>query len=338
MFKRYEVTAYRATFWFLSIVLYWVLIFLTWWNTRFRVFLGYEIFMEISTRKRISDIMGNMDALSERAWNAISESGAMSSTFLSVAFVMALVMFFAPFIVRRDYRRPVRGLFKLPIMALLCYLFVMLLNMILAASMQLALHYYLQTRPGQDFLMFLIHPCYLFFPFAMKSVPGFLAQILYIVFICSVLTMKGRRRFVPMEERDDPDAQDHHEDAHDESDENITACTMETDRLCRILNAKTSQPSLVHETRCDIMNYIRIPAQIENDINMGMEHYRIVLLEAGKSLRRIIDENPARPGACDAFQYVIDEMEHMEYCRAEDCVAQRGWLATKRTAPEKQEA
>ncbi len=340
MFKRYEVTAYRVTFWFLSIALYWVLVFLAWWNTRFRVFLGYEIFMEISARKRISAIMANMDALVERAWFAIAESGTMPGVFLVVPLVMALVMFAAPFIVRRDYRRSVRGAFMLPVMALLCYLFAMLMNMVVAASMELALHYYLQTKPGPDFFMFLVHPLYLLYPPAMKSVPGFVAQIVYVVFICSVLTTKGRRRFVAWEENAANDAP-HEEAAPGESgepdmqDEGVAACTMETDRLCRILDAKTAQPSLVHEVRGDIVDYIRIPFQIENDVNMGMAHYRIVLLEAAKSLRRIVDENPARPihsEACDAFEYVIGEMERMEYCTANDCVALRSWLATKRPA------
>ena len=347
MFKRYEVTAYRATFWFLSIVLYWVLVFLAWWNTRFRVFLGYEVFMEISARKRISAILANMDALTERAWLAIAESGSLPGVFLTIPLVMALVMFAAPFIVRRDYHRPVRGAFMLPIMALLCYLFAMLMNMVVAASMELALHHYLHTRPSPDFFMFLVHPLYLLYPPALKSVPGFFAQVIYVIFICSVLTTKGRRRFVPHEESAALDAppgevaSPHNAgglDESDEPDENITACTMETDRLCRIIDAKVSQPSLVHEIRGDIVDYIRIPFQIENDVNMGMEHYRIVLLEAAKSLRRIVEENPARPGACDAFEYVVGEMERMEYCTADDCVALRSWLAMKRPAQEKQEA
>ena len=349
MFKRYQVSAYRATFWFLSIVLYWVLVFLAWWNTRFRVFLGYEIFMEISARKRISAIMANLDALSERAWLAIAESGSTPGIFLAIPLAMAVVMFCAPFIVRRDYRRPVRGVFMLPLMTLLCYLFAMLMNMVVSASMELALHHYLHTEPGRDFFMFLVHPLYLLYPPALKSVPGFVSQVVYVAFICSVLTTKGRRRFVPYGEGGAHDALPDGAAPNgssapgdlgesDEPDENVTTCVMETDRLCRIIEAKVSQPSLAHEIRGDIADYIRIPFQVESDVNMGMEHYRIVLLEAAKSLRRIVDENPARPGACDAFEYVVGEMERMEYCTADDCVALRSWLAMKRPAQEKQEA
>jgi hypothetical protein len=329
MFKRYQVTAYRATFWFVSIVLYWALIFLAWWNTRFRVFLGYEVFMEISARKKIPAIMANMDALTGRAWTAMTDSGPVPGMFLAIPLVMALIMFIAPFIVRRDYRRPVRGTFMLPLMALLCYLFTMLMNMVAAASMELALYYYTQTKPGQDFFMLLIHPLYLFYPPALRSVPGSAAQVLYIAFICSVLTMRRRRPFVADAENTAPVAET--PPAHGETDENVAAaaCAMEADRLCRIIESKVAQPSLINVIRNDIAEYIRIPSQIEKDVNTGIEYYRIVLMEAAKSLRRIVAKPPARPGTREAFEYVIDELERMEYCTTSDAQALRNWLAAK---------
>lgn len=335
MFKRYQISTYRAMFWFISLILYWVLIFFSWWNTRFRVFLGYEMFMDLLDRKKLPDIFSNLDELSERAWLAIADSGATPGIFLTIPLVMAIVMFAAPFFVRRDYRAPLRGVVMLPLTAILCYIFTGLINMVVAACMGLGIHHYLDTSPGPDFLMFLVHPLYLLYPPALKSIPGFAAQIVYVVFICSVLTTKGKKRFRAIPEEGDEAVQ--YEtyaepamyDEEKEEDENITSCVMETDRLCRIIDSKVSQPSLVHRIRSGIMDYINTPHQVESDVNMGMPHYRIVLVEAAKQLREMIDEDPKRPGAREAFEFVINDMEKMEYCTQQDCAALRYWLKVK---------
>ena len=335
MFRRLRISAPRALVWFLATICYWALIFFAWWETRFRVFLGAEIFTELASRKALSAILRNLEVLEKDAWIAIADSVRLPMIFLLVPLVMAAVMFLAPFFVRRDYRGAVKGAFMLPVTTILCYIFASLMNLVIAASVTLGLYVYLQIRPGPDFFMYLVHPLYLLAPPAMNSLPGLLSQCVYLLFITSVLTTPGRRRWVPAaDEADearyagDGEAKGPEDAPAKEQvlDSNYRACILETDRLCRIIDMRTSQPSLAHSVRTAIVDYIDVPGNVASAIEKGSSPYRIVLLEAAKSLRKTIGENPDRPGAKDAFLYVAIEMGHMEYCSPEECAAMREWL------------
>lgn len=338
MFGRYRISPPRAVFWLTTAVLYWVCVFLAWTQTRWRVFLGYEIFTEISARRGLSAIFADIDALGERAWTAIAEAGPVPASLFVVPVVMTLVMLSTPFAVRRDYRRAIRGIIFLPIMAIMSYLFTMLMNMVAAASVELALHFWLGISPGPDLFIFLVHPLYLFLPTAIGSVPGTLSQVVYLLFIVSVLTTPGRRR------ADDDYEQEHDEvddvglapiDEGSDDEEDARICEMEAERLCRIISVKFGQPHLASDVKRDIKIYIGTPGALRNALGQGMDHYRIVLLEAAKSLRMILDGNPTRPGAADAFEYMVDEMTRLEYCTEHDARTLKSWVASKRAAAER---
>ena len=336
MFRRLQITVPRILIWCVSIACYWMLIFFAWWETRVHVFLGAEIFTELSERKGFSTIMGNLEALEKNAWVALADSERLPMIFLLVPLIMALVMFLAPFFVRKDYRGAVKGAFMLPVTAILCYVFASLMNLVIAASVTLGLYVYLMIKPGPDFFMYLVHPLYLLAPPLMKNLPGLASQCVYLLFITSVLTTPGKRRWVATAEPEidlaSPTGQ------RTVANENHRACILEMDRLCRIIDMKTAEPTLVHSVRADITDYIDKSKNMTELSENGSTAYKTVLFEAAKSLRKTVEEDPERPGARDAFLYVVNEMNHMEFCTPDEYTVMLGWLEKlEKNKPESQE-
>lgn len=346
MFRRYQLTPIRVIFWIVSVTAVCILLFLARERTRFDVYVGYEIFTEISARKKPADIINNISALQERAAADIAQAEDDPPIFSVIHLLTGLVMFFAPFVVRRDHGRPVRGFITLPLMAFLCYLFAVLTNMVVSAGAQLALHSYVGTKPGPGFFISLVTPLHLFWPTGMGSAYGTASQIIYIIYICSVLTTKGRKRAHAQGEEAHHAEQDHLEnelsteqqEAEDVAEptaaasdgSNETACALELDRLCRIIDGKFGDKQLTHAIHTEVRDHINTPNKVEEDIRAGIEPYRIVLLSAAKCIRRAIDDEPSRTSAHEAFLYIIDEMQRMEYCSDRDCTTLRSWLELKR--------
>ncbi|MDR2780303.1 MAG: hypothetical protein LBB28_04180, partial [Synergistaceae bacterium] len=135
MFNRIEISIGRAFFWPIANLIYWGLVFLSWWDTKFKVFLGVSIVEKFGELRNFSAVMQNIGELEGRARISLAESGAMPSEFIMIPLVMAVVLFIVPFVVRRDYGAPVKGVVILPAMTLLCYFFTSMLNMIVVAAM-----------------------------------------------------------------------------------------------------------------------------------------------------------------------------------------------------------
>lgn len=313
----------------IATVTYWALIFFAWWETRFRVFLGAEIFMELSARKGFSDIISNLEKLEGNAWTSLANSTPPHGIFLLVPIAMTVMMFAAPLLVRKDYRSAVKGVFVLPATVVLCYIFASLMNLVVAAGINLLICLYLQVKPGPDFFVHLVHPLYLFAPSIMANAPGLLSQCVYMLFIASVLTIPGKRRWMPYPDEPDERTTGGDENADpdepEEKDENCNACVLEMDRLCRIIETKTEHPELAHLVKADISYYIDTDENVARAIEAGFTTYKIVLVEAAKALKAVIDEAPDTRGAKDAFLYVADEMRRMEYCNSEEHSALREW-------------
>ena len=334
MFGRLEISLGRALFWFIATAGYWMIIFLTWMDTRFKVFMWSHVIYEWADKKNLSDILADPAALEGPVWVQISKSGTMPADFISIPIVMAILLFLAPFTVRNDYRRPVRGYAMVPLIVLMCYVSVSLLNAVTAAGIGLGLHLYRQSIPGPDFFMFMVHPLYLAYPL-FESIPGFLSQCLYIAFIYSVISTPGRRR--PHHDRGgrqpgvDAQINTASTPAYDayEEDEDKRACVMETDRLCRILHANFGRPAFIHSVRNEIMDYISRPSRISRDVEIGIPHYRIVLSEARNIVRRSFEESGNSHGERDIILFITDEMERMGYVTDEDSKAMRELTAEK---------
>ncbi|MDR3280532.1 MAG: hypothetical protein LBT23_08465 [Synergistaceae bacterium] len=318
MFNKIEVSIMRAFFWPVANLVYWGLIFFSWWDTRYRVFIGSSILRHLSERRGFAYIMEHMGEIESHTHIVLAKSEVLPNEFLMIPLVMAVVLFIAPFVVRRDYREPVTGVIVLPAMTLLCYLFASIMNIIVVAAMSAGIYFLLLKTPGPDIFMFMVHPLYLIFPI-FKSVPGFLSQCVYLAYIASILITPSSRAAGREEEGldddeyyDDPD----YPDADDDWDK--SACLMEMDRLTRILNSKFDTPSFIDTVRTDVAEYINRRAQIRNDVKLGMAHYKIVLTETKNSMRRVLDADPKSSRAAEAYGFIIDEMERMEYVTPED--------------------
>ncbi|MDR1508362.1 MAG: hypothetical protein LBS53_01835 [Synergistaceae bacterium] len=312
MFNRIEISIGRAFFWPTANLIYWGLIFLAWWDTRFKVFLGISMVEKFGELRDFSAVMKNISELEGWAHTAIAKSGAMPSEFIMIPLVTAVVLFIVPFVVRRDYGAPVRGAIILPAMTLLCYFFTSILIMIVVAAMSAGIHYLMFRIPGPDIFMFMIHPLYLIYPF-FDSLPGFTSQCVYLIYTASVLCTESIDEDEKFDDRDDEfDA------PSDDDDWDKSACLMEMDRLTRILNTKFDTPAFIERVRADVSEYINSPAQIRNEMKLGLPHYKIILTETKNSLFAILDADPKTPKASDAFAFVIDEMVRMEYISAED--------------------
>jgi hypothetical protein len=355
MFNKIEISLPRAFFWLTSAVIYWGMIFFSWWDTRYRIFYGAEIFKEFFTRRKLSSLFQTLSpadatALEQQVWMELANNGALPTVFMIVPLVMAMILLIAPFTVRRDCRGPVTGIVSLPLTTFLTYLCVSLLNTMLAAGITGGLFYTLDMKPSPDFFMFLIHPAYLLFPPAMKNLAGFLSQCLYIAFIASVLTVPNRfeeqhedippvaergsalfaalprRENAPLRERAGEEGE---EESDEDSDWNRSACVMEMDRMSRILNSKFQHPALINNMRLDIADYIKQASRVNRDIRNGITHYQIVLRQAERSFRRTIEAEGAKPGAIECLTYIVDELARMEFSTKQEAETARAWIAEK---------
>jgi hypothetical protein len=313
MFSRIEISIGRAFFWPVANLIYWGLVFLAWWDTRFKVFLGVSVAEKFSELRNFAAVMQNIGELEGQTQIALAASGSMPVEFIMIPLVTSAVLFIVPFVVRRDYNAPVRGVIILPAMTLLCYFFTSLLNMIVVAAMSAGIHYLLFRIPGPDIFMFMIHPLYLIYPI-FDSLPGFASQCVYLVYTASVLCTPS----IYEDEDGEYDGEDDTFDESDGDDWDKSACLMEMDRLTRILNTKFDTPSFIERVRSDVSDYINRPAHIRNEMKLGQTHYKIILTETKNSLRSIMDSDPKTPKASEAFMFVIDEMIRMEYISPED--------------------
>jgi hypothetical protein len=119
------------------------------------------------------------------------------------------------------------------------------------------------------------------------------------------------------------------EEMEEESAEewNKTACTMEMDRLTRLIDAKTQSPALVEDIRRELSDYINKSPAIHENLKGGSPHYKVILVQAAAYLRRAIAENPQNTAAATAFLFVADEMEKMEYVTSNEREAMGAWLS-----------
>ncbi|MDR1581279.1 MAG: hypothetical protein LBS35_13065 [Synergistaceae bacterium] len=320
MFNKIEISLWRAFFWPVANLIYWGLIFLAWWDTRFKVFLGVSIIEKVGELRSFSAAMANMAELESGAHIAVAESGVMPGEFIMIPLVMSVVLFLVPFVVRRDHKGPVGGVIVLPSMTLLCYIFASFLNIIVVAAMSAGIHYLLFRVPGPDMFMFMVHPLYLIFPI-FRNVPGFLSQCLYLVYAATVLCADSRL------EDEDEEFDDYGEyvDSDGEDDWDRSACVMEMDRLTRILNTKFEAPPFIDRLRGDIAKSINEPGMVKDETRMGQTHYHIILTETKNSLMEILSEDPETPKAREAFAFVVNEMARMQFISPEDATAMKNF-------------
>jgi hypothetical protein len=157
----------------------------------------------------------------------------------------------------------------------------------------------------------MIHPLYLFAPPLMKSVTGTLSQLVYLSFIYSVLSIPNS--YVEEAEPAVSAAEPRPLGGLPGEDWNKSVCTMEMDRLIRLIDAKVQEPILTNTIRGDISDYINKSQLLNDDIQSGISHYNAILLQAAATVRRLLAENPAKPGAPEVFLFIADEMLKMEY-------------------------
>jgi hypothetical protein len=324
---RLQISLERFLFWIGSILCYWWLIYAAGQITRFKAFLAVGIVEQLAERKGLDAIMKSMKALESAAWRDMLDAGPLPAPFIAIPVVMAIVLAVAPIIVRRDYRARFSGIFFLPSSILLFYLFISILNIVIASGMGWAISRGGAPRPVADFLAFAAHPLYLLAPWVIGSVPGSLSQMLYLAYVYSVFTVPNKHVEAPAKI---PAVEIDQEDDWDKS-----VCTMEMERLTRLISARTEAPSLAHAIRGDISDYINRSSLIHGDIASGAPHYKVVLTQASVSLRRIIAEDPSRPGARDAFIFVANEMERMEYIADKEREEMTAWLSNFPPAKEK---
>jgi hypothetical protein len=325
MFNKIEISIMRAFFWPVANLAYWGLIFLAWWDTRAKVFLGASMFAQLSDRKGFAAVMGKLVELEAQARVSLAQSGPMPDEFMMIPLVMAVVLFLTPFVVRRDYKGPVTGVVVLPAMTLLCFVFASVINLIAAAAMGAGIHYLLSSMPGSDIFMFMVHPLYLAYPL-MENVPGFLSQCVYLAYVGSVLATESKES--SEYGWGDDGEEEEFDDSGPDDDWDKSACLMEMDRLTRILNSKFDSPPFVKTVRADVAEHVNRPSQIRGEVKLGLPHYKIVLTEAKNSLRRILDGGEKPSGAAEAFVFIVDEMERMDYISAEDALAMKSSLET----------
>jgi hypothetical protein len=319
MFNKIEISLWRAFFWPVANLIYWGLIFLAWWDTRFKVFLGVSLIEKFGELRSFSAAMASIAELESNAHIAVAESGVMPGEFIIIPLVMSVVLFLVPFVVRRDHKGPVGGLIVLPAMTLLCYIFASFLNVIVVAAMSAGIHYLLFRVPGPDMFMFMVHPLYLIFPL-FRNIPGFASQCLYLVYAATVLSADSH-----FEEDDDEEFGDYGEyaDSDDENDWDHSACVMEMDRLTRILNTKFEAPPFIERLRNDIARGINKPGRVKEEMGTGQTHYHIVLAETKNSLAEILGEDSGTPKAREAFDFVVDEMARMQFISPADADAMK---------------
>jgi hypothetical protein len=308
-------------FWLASTLFYWLLIYTAFSAARFRAFLTIEILSHLADREGFSAIMKNIETIEGEAWLSMAQTGPVQGEYALVTFVTATVLLLVPFVVRFDYKAPLRGFFLLPASIFLSYFFTSVLNIIIAAGMCWGISLKTGVRIGPDALTFMMHPLYLFAPALMKSFPGTLSQCLYLAYAYSVLS-------VPNEDPEEI-AEVPQEALETESEEewNKTACTMEMDRLTRLIDAKVQNPALVEMIRKDVSEYINKSPEVHEELESGASHYKVVLTRAAAALRGEIIENPQNAAAFEAILFVADEMEKMEYLTADERAKFNAWLS-----------
>jgi hypothetical protein len=277
---------------------------------------------QLAERKSFQAVKDSMDIIEGRAWGEIIEAGLLPMEYMIVPLVMAFVLIMVPLVVRKDYGVPVRNHVLMVFSIFFCYVFASLLNIVLAAGISWGLSVYFGWSLGPDLFIFLAHPFYLIAPWILDSVPGTLSQIIYLVFIFSVLSAPNK--YTAAADRAAAGAQ---KNAAEDDDWNRSACTMEMDRLTRLIGSKIKKPALINAIKEDISEYINAASFVDDDIKSGASHYKIVLVQAAGSLRKILAGDPSKPGASDAFLFVADELERMEHITPEEHKALLQWLS-----------
>jgi hypothetical protein len=288
---------------------------------RFRAFLAIEVLSHLAEREGFAAIMKNIKAIEGEAWLSMAQTGPVQGEYAAVTLATAAVLLLVPFVIRFDYKAPLRGFFLLPASIFLSYFFASVLNVIIAAGMCWAISLKTGIRIGPDALTFMMHPLYLFAPAAMGSASGTLSQCLYLAYAYSVLS-------APDEDPEEiPEVPQEALETESEEEWNKTACTMEMDRLMRLIEAKVQNPPLAEAIRKNLSDYINKSPDIHVDIKSGASHYKIVLIRAAAALRGEILENPRNVAASEAILFIADEMEKMEYISPDERAALDTWLA-----------
>ena len=324
MFSKLEISHGRAIFWPLAHVAYWGLIFLSWWDTRVKVYFGVSVFQKFLELRSFSSVTQYLGELEAEAYSAVTQNGSMAGDFIIIPLIMAVVIFIVPFIVRRDSKGPVKGPVILPAMTFLCYFFASFLNLILVVALSVGIHYMLYSVPGPDICMFMVHPLYLLFPI-FRSIPGFASQCIYLLFTASVLSTESALEYEGDEEGEYEYKFDEEQPGgSDDGDSwDKSACLMEMDRFSRIINSKFNNPSFLERIREDFGSFLNIPGRIKEEIDDGSPHYSIVLTQMSNSLRSILMENPRAAQARDVFAFVVEEMARMEFITEPEAITMK---------------
>jgi hypothetical protein len=270
--------------------------------------------------------MNNMAAIEGEAWLSMASTGPAPGGYALVAALHALVLIAVPFVIRLDNKEPLRGAVLLPVSLFLAYFYASILNIVISAGLCWAISLYSGQGVGPDALAYMANPLFLFAPRLMGSAVGTLSQCLYIAYVYSVLSMPDRAP----EEITDQMAEEMEEESTEEW--NKTACTMEMDRLTRLIDAKVQSPALVEDIRKGLSGYINRSHSVHEDLKDGTPHYKVILIQAAACLRRVIAENPQNTAAGTAFLFVADEMEKMEYVTPSERETLGAWLAKTTTA------
>ncbi|MDR0647757.1 MAG: hypothetical protein LBF92_00265 [Synergistaceae bacterium] len=300
---------------------YWLLAYLAQPISRFRAFLAVEALGHLAEREGFRSVMDNMQAIEGEAWLSMAGADPAPGGYALVAAVSAVVLIAVPFVIRMDYRGPLRGAALLPVSVFLAYLYASALNVLIAAGLCWAISLYAGQAIGPDALTYMMDPLYLFAPGLMGSAAGTLSQCLYLVYVYSVLSTPDK---LP-EAVEEKTADELEEESAEEW--NKVACIMEMDRLTRLIDNKTQNPALVEGIRKDLSDYINKSPAVHEDLKGGMPHYKVILVQAAASLRRAIAENPQNAAAGAAFSFVAGEMEKMEYATPDERGAMDAWLS-----------
>lgn len=318
---RIQVSYKRVYFWLASTLFYWLFIYMAEAAARFRAFLAIGILERLALREGLRTIMKNMESLEGEAWISMANAGPAPGEYAIVSVITAIVLIITPFIMRIDNKRPIRGAVFLPLSILMAYFYASVLNVIIAAGLCWMISLNSGPRVGPDALTFMIQPLYLFTPRLVGSASGTFSQVLYLVYVYSVLSAPNKTPEEAVVRTE--------EEIEEESKEewNKTACTMEMDRLTRMIGAKVQNQALVETIRKDLSDYINKSPELRYDLENGSSHYKIILARAAASARRIIAQNPQNASAGEALLFVADEMGRMEYLTAFELETVRAWLA-----------
>jgi hypothetical protein len=276
--------------------------------TRFRAFFAVRILGRLAEREGFSAIMKNMNAIEGEAWMDMAKAGPSPPGYVAVRVVMALVLILVPFVVRLDYKAPIKGVLFLPLSILLSYVYASVLNIIIAAGLCWGISLQTGQAVSPNALTLLMHPLYLLAPPLLDSVAGTVSQYIYILFTYSVLSAPNK-----IVERAETPVSEELATAEADGEWNKSACIMEMDRLTRLIDAKIQSPALIDAVRMDVSDYINNSPAIHIDLKSGEPHYKIILVRTAASLRKLILENPQNSDAGEAILFVVDEMEKMEY-------------------------